>query len=47
MGLLPWVVAGVAIVARVNFTVVGLLVSTLALYELWDAQRQSTLSNLD
>jgi hypothetical protein len=41
MVLLPWVVAGVATVPKVNFVVVGLLVLVLALYEIWDVRRHS------
>ena len=39
--VLPWVVGGVAAVAKVNCVIVGLLVLALALYEIWEVRRQS------
>jgi hypothetical protein len=37
----PWILGIIYPSAKTNFVVVGLLVLVLALYEIWDARRQS------
>jgi hypothetical protein len=38
----PWILAISSLVARVNLSIVGLLVMALAFYEVWEARRQSS-----